>query len=280
MVSHVLKINPTYPKQVREEEEELGTRVDTNFVFVSVHSVQYSDFVHFVAYSDSEHSVHSENMAQPPTPPGPRERTLRDDHPRLMLQISTTIDLSINNKSMIHLKQDTNLLGEIIQILSGMITHNNNLLMHHFRTILLDIIDHIPVQQKRQQQVTNDPPPAPSEPSLEELSLTAQMGKMDTSLYTLQSQNSVKLPSQTMINSNVSVITLRLMTLVDTFMHLQIPQVLHNNHLPSFFHFPKHHSKQENGRGRQGDRGQENGRGRQENEKFLKELWTYKRKLE
>ncbi|KAF1889005.1 hypothetical protein Lal_00042974 [Lupinus albus] len=27
MVSHVLKINPTYPKQVREEEEELGTRV-------------------------------------------------------------------------------------------------------------------------------------------------------------------------------------------------------------------------------------------------------------
>ncbi|KAF1868055.1 hypothetical protein Lal_00033996 [Lupinus albus] len=42
---------------------------------------QYTDFVHFVALSDSEYSenfVHSENMAQPPTPPGPRERTLRE----------------------------------------------------------------------------------------------------------------------------------------------------------------------------------------------------------
>ncbi|KAF1896059.1 hypothetical protein Lal_00042352 [Lupinus albus] len=48
---------------------------------VSLHSVQYTDFVHSVALSDSEHSenfVHSENMAQPPAPPGPRERTLRE----------------------------------------------------------------------------------------------------------------------------------------------------------------------------------------------------------
>ncbi|KAF1892879.1 hypothetical protein Lal_00035415 [Lupinus albus] len=42
---------------------------------VFVQSVQYTDFVHSVALSDSEHSensVHSEKMAQPPTPPGPR----------------------------------------------------------------------------------------------------------------------------------------------------------------------------------------------------------------
>ncbi|KAF1864431.1 hypothetical protein Lal_00021853 [Lupinus albus] len=38
MVSHVLKINPTYPKQVREEEEELGTR-DTA---ISVIDYKYS----------------------------------------------------------------------------------------------------------------------------------------------------------------------------------------------------------------------------------------------
>ncbi|KAF1883478.1 hypothetical protein Lal_00043660, partial [Lupinus albus] len=47
----------------------------SNSIPVSVHSVQYTDFVHFVALSDSEHSensVYSENMAQPPTPPGPR----------------------------------------------------------------------------------------------------------------------------------------------------------------------------------------------------------------
>ncbi|KAF1885759.1 hypothetical protein Lal_00008497 [Lupinus albus] len=46
----------------------------SNFIPVSVHSVQYTDFVHSVALSDSEHSensVYSENMAQPPTPPGP-----------------------------------------------------------------------------------------------------------------------------------------------------------------------------------------------------------------
>ncbi|KAF1884314.1 hypothetical protein Lal_00033487 [Lupinus albus] len=37
-----------------------------------------SDFVHSVAFPNFEHSVHSENMAQPPTPPGPRQRTLRE----------------------------------------------------------------------------------------------------------------------------------------------------------------------------------------------------------
>ncbi|KAF1885983.1 hypothetical protein Lal_00032293 [Lupinus albus] len=55
----------------------------SNSIPVSVHSVQYTDFVHSVALSDSEHSknsVYSENMAQPPTPPGPRERTLRESY--------------------------------------------------------------------------------------------------------------------------------------------------------------------------------------------------------
>ncbi|KAF1862430.1 hypothetical protein Lal_00026964, partial [Lupinus albus] len=93
-----------------------------------------------------------------------------------------------------------------------------------------------PIQQQRQQQVINNPPPVPSEPSLEELvrqmtmqkmqfqqetrasiqrqessiqNLTTQMGQMATSLNTLQSQNSDKLPSQTVINlKNVSAITI------------------------------------------------------------------------
>ncbi|KAF1888296.1 hypothetical protein Lal_00024443 [Lupinus albus] len=34
---------------------------------------EYSDFVHSVAFPDFDHSVHSENMAHPPTPPGPRQ---------------------------------------------------------------------------------------------------------------------------------------------------------------------------------------------------------------
>ncbi|KAF1894511.1 hypothetical protein Lal_00035335 [Lupinus albus] len=91
--------------------------------------------------------------------------------------------------------------------------------------------------QSWQQQVINNPPPAPSEPSLEELvrqmtmqnmqfqqetrafiqrqessiqNLTTQIGQMTTSLNTLQSHNSDNLPSQTVINpKNVSAITLR-----------------------------------------------------------------------
>ncbi|KAF1883475.1 hypothetical protein Lal_00043657, partial [Lupinus albus] len=83
----------------------------------------------------------------------------------------------------------------------------------------------LPIQQQRQHQVINNPPPGPSEPSLEELvrkmtmqniqessiqNPTTQMGKMATSLNTLQSHNSDKLPSQTVINpKNVNFITLR-----------------------------------------------------------------------
>ncbi|KAF1881751.1 hypothetical protein Lal_00031898, partial [Lupinus albus] len=91
-----------------------------------------------------------------------------------------------------------------------------------------------PIQQQRHQMINN---PAPTEPSLEELvrqmtmqnmqfqqetrasiqrqessiqNLTTQMGQMATSLNTLQSQNSDKLPSQTVLNPrNVSAITLR-----------------------------------------------------------------------
>ncbi|KAF1898783.1 hypothetical protein Lal_00022728 [Lupinus albus] len=91
-----------------------------------------------------------------------------------------------------------------------------------------------PIQQQRHQMINT---PAPTEPSLEELvrqmtmqnmqfqqetrasiqrqessiqNLTTQMGQMATSLNTLQSQNSDKLPSQTVLNPrNVSAITLR-----------------------------------------------------------------------
>ncbi|KAF1870806.1 hypothetical protein Lal_00042036 [Lupinus albus] len=91
-----------------------------------------------------------------------------------------------------------------------------------------------PIQQQRHQMINT---PAPTEPSLEELvrqmtmqnmqflqetrasiqrqessiqNLTTQMGQMATSLNTLQSRNSDKLPSQTVLNPrNVSAITLR-----------------------------------------------------------------------
>ncbi|KAF1888395.1 hypothetical protein Lal_00039317 [Lupinus albus] len=91
---HLHPINPeidrTYHRLVRHSINlPFHSVLDSVSVFdsisdsipVSVHSVQYTDFVHSVALSDSEHSensVHSENMAQPPTPPGPRERTLME----------------------------------------------------------------------------------------------------------------------------------------------------------------------------------------------------------
>ncbi|KAF1894534.1 hypothetical protein Lal_00039620 [Lupinus albus] len=91
---HLHLINPeidrTYHRLVRQSRNLPFHCVpdsvsDSNSIFdsipVSLHSVQYTDFVHSVALSDYEHSensVHSENMAQPPTPPGPRERTLRE----------------------------------------------------------------------------------------------------------------------------------------------------------------------------------------------------------
>ncbi|KAF1877104.1 hypothetical protein Lal_00033664 [Lupinus albus] len=87
---HLHPINPeidrTYHRLVRQSRNLPFHSVpdsvsDSDSIHVSMHSVQYTDFVHSVALSDSEHfenSVHFENMAQPPTPLGPRERTLRE----------------------------------------------------------------------------------------------------------------------------------------------------------------------------------------------------------
>ncbi|KAF1884102.1 hypothetical protein Lal_00046388 [Lupinus albus] len=81
------EIDRTYHRLVRQSRNlpfHTVADIDFDFVPVSMHSVQYTDFVHYVAFSDSEHSghsensVHSENMTQPPTPPSPRERTLRE----------------------------------------------------------------------------------------------------------------------------------------------------------------------------------------------------------
>ncbi|KAF1877051.1 hypothetical protein Lal_00033604, partial [Lupinus albus] len=86
------EIDRTYHRLVRQNRI-----FNSNFVSVSkhpvfVHSVHNSDYVHFaacsmhsvayyvhyVAFSDSNHSVHFESMAQPPTPPSSHERTLRE----------------------------------------------------------------------------------------------------------------------------------------------------------------------------------------------------------
>ncbi|KAF1863097.1 hypothetical protein Lal_00041084 [Lupinus albus] len=75
------EIDRTYHRLVRQNRT-----LDTNFVSVSEHPVdentasehsvsvhsKYSDSVHSVAFPNFDHSVHSENMAQPPTHPGPR----------------------------------------------------------------------------------------------------------------------------------------------------------------------------------------------------------------
>ncbi|KAF1881591.1 hypothetical protein Lal_00039807 [Lupinus albus] len=82
-----LEIDRTYHRLVRQNRNLPFLSVPdfvsdsdsiSDSIPVSMHSVQYTDFVHSVALSDSEHSensVQSENMAQPPTPLGPRERT-------------------------------------------------------------------------------------------------------------------------------------------------------------------------------------------------------------
>ncbi|KAF1895753.1 hypothetical protein Lal_00037869 [Lupinus albus] len=81
------EIDRTYHSLVRQSRNLLFNIVPdsiSNSIPVFVHSVQYTDFVHFVALSDSEHSEHSKNfvhyknMAQPPTPHVHRERALRE----------------------------------------------------------------------------------------------------------------------------------------------------------------------------------------------------------
>ncbi|KAF1879921.1 hypothetical protein Lal_00022827 [Lupinus albus] len=81
---------------------------------------------------------------------------------RLKLKTFTTTDQINNNTIVIHLQADTNLFGETIQILRGLITHNNNLLMHYFRTTMLDIINHMCPHQLNKRGNIN-------EPSLEDL---------------------------------------------------------------------------------------------------------------
>ncbi|KAF1891562.1 hypothetical protein Lal_00015161 [Lupinus albus] len=81
------EINRTYHRLVRQSRNlpfhsvpDYVSDSISDSIPVSVHSVQYTDFVHSVALSDSEHyenSVHSENMAQPPTPPGPRVQKVK-----------------------------------------------------------------------------------------------------------------------------------------------------------------------------------------------------------
>ncbi|KAF1884107.1 hypothetical protein Lal_00046393 [Lupinus albus] len=81
------EIDRTYHRLVRQNRT-----LDTNFVSVSEHLVaentvsehsvyvysEYSASVHSIAFPDFDYSVHSENMAQLPTPLGPHERTLRE----------------------------------------------------------------------------------------------------------------------------------------------------------------------------------------------------------
>ncbi|KAF1888930.1 hypothetical protein Lal_00036643 [Lupinus albus] len=128
---------------------------------------------------------------------------------RLMLLTSTTIDLHISSNIMIHPHQAHTILNRPSYVPP-------------------------PIEQQRHQMFNT---PASTEPSLEELvrqmtmqnmqfqqetrasiqrqessfqNLTTQIGQMATSLKTLQSHNSDKLPSQTMLNPrNVSAITLK-----------------------------------------------------------------------
>ncbi|KAF1888924.1 hypothetical protein Lal_00036637 [Lupinus albus] len=60
------EIDRTYHRLVRQNKT-----LDTNFVSVSEHPVaENTASEHSVAFPNFDHSVHSENMAQPPTPPG------------------------------------------------------------------------------------------------------------------------------------------------------------------------------------------------------------------
>ncbi|KAF1892966.1 hypothetical protein Lal_00035414, partial [Lupinus albus] len=69
------EIDRTYHRLVRQNRT-----LDTNFVSVFEHPVDENTAFEHSVYVHSEYSdyVLSVNMAQPPTPPGPRERTLRE----------------------------------------------------------------------------------------------------------------------------------------------------------------------------------------------------------
>ncbi|KAF1893014.1 hypothetical protein Lal_00013733 [Lupinus albus] len=210
---------------------------------VSVHS-KYSDSVHSVAFPNFDHSVHYENMAQPPTPPGPPRQdkletkidslttlitqlainqqtssmarvcgicTSSDhysdmcpslleprtgDHPEAYLQTYTTTDLHISSNIMIHPHQAHKILRH--QMINNLTPTEPS---------LEELVRHMTMQNMQFQQETRASIQR-QESSIQ--NLTTQMGQMATSLNTLQSQNSDKLPSQTLLNPrNVSAITLR-----------------------------------------------------------------------
>ncbi|KAF1892995.1 hypothetical protein Lal_00024133 [Lupinus albus] len=278
------EINRTYHRLVRQNRT-----LDTNFVSVSEHPVaEYSDSVHSVAFPNFDHSVHSESMAQPPTPPGPRERTLRElaapdfTYDTRQDKLETKIDSLTTLITQLAINQQKSSMARVCGICTSSDHYNdmcpslleprtgdhpeayaaniyNNRPPHqqqHYdpsssstynpgwrnqapfqnNNVGQNRSSYVPppIQQQRHQMINN---PAPTEPSLEELvrhmtmqnmqfqqetkaeiqrqecsiqNLTTQMGQMATSLNTLQSQNSDKLPSQTVLNPrNVSAITLR-----------------------------------------------------------------------
>ncbi|KAF1884191.1 hypothetical protein Lal_00035258 [Lupinus albus] len=131
----------------------------------------------------------------------------------LMLS-STTIDLNNNSKIMIHLQADTTMVGEIIQILSGLITHNNNLIMHHFRTTMLDIVDHMCPTNSTTDATTigqTDDNAEHAVPARNQCFHSESDHTNGIDGYFTEHINSDKLPSQIMNNpKNVSSIALRL----------------------------------------------------------------------
>ncbi|KAF1854467.1 hypothetical protein Lal_00040458 [Lupinus albus] len=225
---HLHPINPeidrTYHRLVRQSRNlpfhSLPDSVSdsdsiSNSIPVSVYSVQYTDFVHSVALSDSEHSensVYSENMAQPPTPPGPRERTLRE----LAAPDFTYDSLCIHDVCPSLLEPRTTDHPEAYA--ANIYNNRPNQKQQNYDPSSSRYNPWLEKSSKSQvQQVINNPPPVPSEPSLEELvrQMTMQNmqfqqetrasisetrifysesdhtnGQMATSLNTLQSQNS------------------------------------------------------------------------------------------
>ncbi|KAF1872210.1 hypothetical protein Lal_00039372 [Lupinus albus] len=244
------EIDRTYHRLVRQNRT-----LDTNFVsdyehhvaentasehFVSVHS-EYSDSVHSVAFPNFDHSVHSENMAQPPTPPGPS----RQD------KLETKIDSLTTLITQLSINQQKSSTARVCGICTSSDHYSDmcpSLLEPrtggHLEAYAANIYNNRPPHQQQHY----DPPSSSTynpgwrnqapfqnnnvgigeaddmqnmqfhqetrasiqrqESSLQ--NLTTQMGKMATSLNTLQSQNSDKLPSQTVLKPrNVSAITLR-----------------------------------------------------------------------
>ncbi|KAF1889037.1 hypothetical protein Lal_00015581 [Lupinus albus] len=250
------EIDRTYHRLVRQNRT-----LDTNFVSVSEHHVaEYSDSVHSVAFPNFDHSVHSENMAQPPTPPARQDKleTKIDSLTTLITQLAINQQKSSMARvcgictssdhysdmcpSLLEPRTGDHPEAYVANIYNNRPPHKQqhydplssstynrgwrNQAPFQNNNVGQNRSSYMPpsIQQQRHQMINT---PAPTEPSLEELfqqetkasiqrqessiqNLTTQMGQMATSLNTLQSQNSDKLPSQTVLNPrNVSAITLR-----------------------------------------------------------------------